>query len=415
MFGTLIVVCLISFAYGDVGSLRNDIVAFLTGNGTGISRAHEATPLAFITGSLFLAALSVVCAIASFSIVKLFIGSARERPYKPTLKPKKNIKIFRALFLVILMEELFARGLFLGLLHQVPVFSGPVGLYLLFFLGNGIWALLHMGNYFFEEDKHPLRVLPQFISGVFDTVAFLKWGLFGAVLVHFTHDAIVFAIGKRERVGAGWFIHIAVHALMLIISLIGLQKPLGDVAVWVTFGRIEPLSGWTLGDYAWLLFTVSSALSLAGTLLLYDQMRLKDGLLRKLGVGGTSFLVLLSLAASTIIVPLVSCAAYWFIGLFTDNAAFRIIGASVLMTLFVPSDSLSRAVRSYWSCLTYTPLFLCVVATLGIGPAIQVTFYVSLAGLPAILILWSFPAGEEEHELHVDSVESVLAGRRSSS
>ncbi|HJV32588.1 MAG TPA: CPBP family intramembrane glutamic endopeptidase [Patescibacteria group bacterium] len=413
MFGTLIAVCVIGAAYGDAGSLWSDIAAFLTGRGDGIPRIHEAPPSDFVAGSLFLAALSVICAIASLSVVQLFLGSARERPYKPTLKPKKDVKIFRALFLLVLAEELFARGLFLGLLRQVPVFSGPVGLYLLFFLGNGIWALLHLGNYFFEEDKHPLRVLPQFIGGVFDTVAFLKWGLFGAVLVHFTHNAIVFATNKREGVGAGWFVHVMTHVLMLAVSLIGLQKPLGDVGAWLSGGRIAPLAGWSLGDYAWLLLAVSSALSLATTMLLYDQTRLKDGSLRRLGLGKAAVVLLISLAVAAVFVPLVSYLAYWCIGLFTDDTTFRIIGACMLMALFGSTDSLSRAMRSYWSYLTYTFLFLCVVATLGIGPAIQVTFYVGLAGLPAILILWSFPAGEEDRDLRDVIVQMILSGRRS--
>lgn len=412
MIGTLIAICVIGTAYGGADSLWSDIVAFLTGRGDGIVRIHDAPPSTFVAGSLFLAALSIISAIASLSIVHLFLGSARERPYKPTLKPRKDIKIFRALFLLVLAEELFARGLFLGLLRQVPVFSGPVGLYLLFFLGNGIWALLHMGNYFFEEDKHPLRVLPQFIGGVFDTVAFLKWGMFGAVLVHFTHNAVVFAANKRESVGIGWIVHVAVHALMLAVSLIGLQQPIAAVGDWVTGARLEPLTGWSIGDYVWLLLAVSSAFSLATTLLLYDQTRLKEGSFRKLGFGKALVVLLVGLSFASVVIPLVSYAAYWCIGLFTDDMTFRIIGACMLMALFSSTDSLSRAMRSYWSHLTYTFLFLCVVATLGIGPAILVTFCVGLAGLPAVLILWSFPAGDEGRDLGDVIVQMIVSGRR---
>jgi hypothetical protein len=87
----------------------------------------------------------------------------------------------------------------------------------------------------------------------------------------------------------------------------------------------------------------------------------------------------------------------------------QIAGACLLTALFGTTDSVSRAMRSYWFLLTYSFLFLCVVVTLGVGPAIQISFLASLVMIPSSYLEHRYPAGDQEPPLTPKDLADALA------
>jgi hypothetical protein len=66
-------------------------------------------------------------------------------------------RISDILHIACFLEELLTRWLFLGAIPYVFGLHGPISFYVLFLVGNILWALIHLLNYRDREDRNPLR------------------------------------------------------------------------------------------------------------------------------------------------------------------------------------------------------------------------------------------------------------------
>lgn len=164
----------------------------------------EALSIAVLTGDyiklLSYTAASIVIdlpmvALAAFVSYLLDGNHTGEHGVSSLLNLKEEAPLFKRLFKLVVLEELYARGLFLGILLSIAP-QNAILLYLLFLIGNGTWALVHLSNFKKQSDRKVSRVLPQFVSGIFFTLIFLKFGLIGAIFSHFAFNALLFAFIK---------------------------------------------------------------------------------------------------------------------------------------------------------------------------------------------------------------------------
>lgn len=82
-----------------------------------------------------------------------------------------------------------------------------------------------------------LRVLPQFLAGIFFTYLYVRFGLLATVLMHFASNAILFALHKSQRVGLVDLSILAYSGFIAVVSYQLMTKPVGDVLVWF---NLEP-------------------------------------------------------------------------------------------------------------------------------------------------------------------------------
>lgn len=198
---TLAGTCLIvGWSQHLIGPLWNDLIRFLTGDGLSIGRREASITevlmngLAAVVVTVPLAVLGALIVVASGAHKKIDPGprnlfhESAERP-----APKGALAIFMALnkvACIVLLEEFYARWIFLGLLAGLSAFSGPNGLYVLFLLGNTAWTALHYFNY--KKDKRTVLVLsPVFLIGLLQAVMFLRYGLLGSFISHLAWDYVL--------------------------------------------------------------------------------------------------------------------------------------------------------------------------------------------------------------------------------
>jgi hypothetical protein len=151
----------------------------------------------------FFAAATVVLLPMVFIVgegVLRVVGSIDALPENNT---KLTSKSTLGILMLVVVEELLARWLMLGVLSSV--FEGASNFYLLFFIGNGAWALVHLLNYP-KSHRNPLMVLPQFLNGVVFSVVYIYFGLVAVVAVHLVHDLLYVSLimgARRHEVRSG--------------------------------------------------------------------------------------------------------------------------------------------------------------------------------------------------------------------
>lgn len=269
---------------------------------------------------------------------------------------------FRNIMFLLIAEELFARALFLGLGTKLPGFGGFWGFVALFFIGNLLWALVHIFNFKDKKDRRVIIVLPQLVAGALFTTAYVSIGLIGAIMAHVVYDMILFAKDRKDVFNAGEMALIAYHTLLggaAFWWLADNDRSVMDVSRWFQYVDSSQLAlpGWTFGDYVALAVFMTSVVTVALELLLFDRE------------GGNSLgeavhhwwttTVILTLAAPVIVLVLGELFDAWI--------GFHVLVASIIITFYAMSASGSGVARAFWEATLVTPVIVSCVLALGVG------------------------------------------------
>ena len=275
--------------------------------------------------------------------------------------------------------------LFLGVLW--PLFgNGLPALYILFFLGNGLWALAHLYNWW-DEDPHPMWVLPQFLGGVLLTVLYLKHGFLVALLVHFAYDCILWCSMKAQKFDFFDVVHIGMGVLYANVGFILLSQPIGELLLWLGEREELALPGWSFRDYFAAVLFLSGVEAVAFGILGYDHIggssdsENSDG--AKLQLSNTSVLPVLILVPAFMlfiaaIVLVQSYVVYWIGSHLTNSVPYLAILVGLLWVGRQKSLSLSAATRVFWGSLPIASVF---ILTLQVLPFVKGFGFILLGGL----------------------------------
>jgi hypothetical protein len=287
---------------------------------------------------------------------------------------------FFTFFVLVLVEELFARWLFLGVLTKIPFLSGAVAFYALFLIGNGIWALIHLSNFKEEKDRRMLRVLPQFVAGAFFTFVFVKYGLLAVVLTHFASNAVLFAFHKIQRVNVIDALIVGYAALCAGVSYWLIDKPVTDILPWFADNPTFVLTGWEFWDYLKVSVFLSSCFVIVFGFLLYDRgavQQQKDG--KEYGLP----VYLIGLA---IVIGLLY-GLYALLGLFIASVPYRILVLAILFTFLQKGASGSAVARSFWTGLPNVYITMCILQALGFWLAVGYVLAEAVIEAPRMVLL----------------------------
>ena len=177
-----------TYAFVDYGKMLAEIGQMALGK---LPSQEEFTLLSGALNIIAISVFAIALALITIVVVIPMAGHAKTKT--------AEFGSFRGVNIVVFLEELLARGL----LFWLPLYLSGYNIvvfYIFWILSNGIWALLHLGNYR-EGDRSLWLVLPQFIGGLFiESYAFLKFGFWVAYAVHLFYDFILFASigGRRE-------------------------------------------------------------------------------------------------------------------------------------------------------------------------------------------------------------------------
>lgn len=197
-------------------------------------------------------------------------------------KPKEQ---YAVIMTTLGFEELFARWLFLGVIGQLAWFADSnVAFYVLFFVGNGLWAAVHLANIAKKDQEFPIKkfhqmvvfVLPQFIGGILITAIYLPYGIVGALIAHIVFDMVLFASDRVDVFNRGEKLVTAYHSVIAAICLtlfhVNGNGSLLDMKRWLNDDITSfTIPGWTFWDYALAVAGLMCAVIVGLEVLLYDR------------------------------------------------------------------------------------------------------------------------------------------------
>lgn len=256
--------------------------------------------------------------------------------------------ILETLFMFVIIEELFARWLFLGVLAEMPnvAIPGNIWFYTMLLIGNGIWAMIHLYNYKDPGERQLIRALPQFISGLFFSYIYVKFGLFVTILTHFGSNAILFASSKNtlwdkrelRKLVLFLFFGGAVSTLVLlntnVLQLMN-QFILFDEGVMKT---------WTANDFFSLYITVYLLANFLFILMMYDATPSLDE-------GTPFFQKALKLMMYAMVFIGILMIINWGLSFFIKSLLVRSFVTIVLFLATRKQYSASNAMREFWTLL----------------------------------------------------------------
>lgn len=391
--GTFSLFAYIGFTYAPVGEVWNEIIAFLTGDALEIERVSES----------LLVILPVAFLIIVFDlIISLPIGFLVNRKYRKSAKfitlkelfdmpdedeppgrfenffrkalsklPLKSLKeinetpgqknLFGMLFQAVLLEELFARALFLGLLTKW--FTSTTSFYVLLIVGNGLWALMHVTNY--EKGKrHPIRTLTQFCGGFLHAYVFVKYGFMFCFFTHFAFNASIFAFGKRRDVNWDNIVSMTMSVWATVGVYFLMRHPLTDASAWVDPVITFNLEGWGVWDFALLSVFVSYFPKAIMDIFLYDRRKNDVETVEEYQAKHTPVIILFW-ALAILLLPVFLGLCYWVGGWFFAETPSRVLFACMPLALLNKTASLSAAMRVFWVTLPNLYVLVCITQATG--------------------------------------------------
>jgi hypothetical protein len=373
--GTFVLILLIAWLTGAFPLVFSDLSLFVGGNYDQIAANHT-TFLMMFPVMLAVVALALPCAFIAIFLQAVVHGQSGRHALRDMLDNMGTGNHFFTFFVNVFIEELLARWLFLGLLTQIPVLSGPVAFYVLFFLGNLIWALVHLGNYTDDKDKRVLRVLPQFVGGIFFTYVFVKYGLLATILTHFAYNAVLFAIHKLQRFTVADALILVYAAICAGVSFAMMDKPLADILQWFSENPNFVLPGWEFKDYLTFSVFFGSIPMLLFGLLLYDQRESEES---DSSTGLLDYLLGVPLAVGMLY------GMFYLLGFIISDVPLRILVLAILFTFLTKSASGSAMSRSFWVSLPDLYITVCIIQALGFWPSVWWLALSSLIMLPVTI------------------------------
>ena len=363
-FGTFLALVLFASFTGGFASMWPALQSFVTlqsGRPPSLAALHSSAMPALAA----LTAVSFIFTISSLIIAERVAGEAEAADlFSHYIRGPK----FARIMVLLIAEELFARLLFLGVIGHF--WQGQVATYALFLAGNGLWAALHLSNYR-KEDRQLVRVLPQFVGGIFLTVAFLQYGFFAALLVHIAYDMVLFSTDKRNAFNSGERWTLAYNVITLIAGVFFVGKPLTDLSQWLKFDGSFAIPGWEFWNYVWAIVIIGSLLTIVAELLLFDFESTGEttGILDRLFYSIVGVLMFLG--------------GYWVTGLFTDNVLSRLLVLAIALLFAHMSGSGSNLARTFWISIPGIIVLVCgLLAIEGFWPKVGMVFVFSIINIP---------------------------------
>ncbi|WP_028777421.1 CPBP family glutamic-type intramembrane protease [Shimazuella kribbensis] len=313
--------------------------------------------------------------------------------------PKEQFKI---IMITLLGEEILARLIFLGFGTQIPGMDGFFGFIVLFVLGNGVWAVIHLGNMKSKEDRKYIMVLPQFAAGFFFTLIYLSYGIFGALMAHVIYDMILFAADRKDVWNLGEF-------LLMIYHLVGF-----GLAAYVFYGKGNQslmdmkhwfdengsggfaLPGWTFIDYLSVTIMLTAALTLLMELLLFDR----EGGESKEDVKADLTRIFFFNCACFVIVPFMEHFAPGN----TNNALIKVFVIAIIGSFAIKSASGSGVARVFWESMLIAPVVIgCMLAMEDYMAPVLILVYVGYLTIDRVIRF------KDTDELPASSKEEISA------
>jgi hypothetical protein len=305
--------------------------------------------------------------------------------------------------LIIIGEEVIARWLLVGLVPSLlPILNNTVSLYVLMFIGNAAWALLHIPNY---KDGHPLRTLTQFVPALMYNAVFLRFGLLGSLLLHFTFDCVIWAGDSRQKFNI-------VDALMILWSGVPawlmwnqMERPISDIVVWLHNPETLALPGWGFWDYLKMDLFIAASGAFLFDLLLYDKPDIgtnssNHGGSAKLNLNLSSsgplaavvtlligvILATIGLTVAFALSLALVYACFAVSGLFVKEIGYKIILASIFSLFLTNANSKSAVARSFFLGLPDLFVTIAVISILGWQAAFSYMIIMALLNLPRSIL-----------------------------
>lgn len=385
-FGTYCVLAVAAYHLSPVQPVINDMIQLYTGEVEAI-RTGDRSFYAMLPVLLWVLVLDFPVTFFGLFISGLIAGEAQGSHYgESRFVPSPQAgKYFLRFFGLVILEELFARWLFLGVLMKIPILPVEIRFFILFLLGNSIWALIHLYNYEHDADRHVIRVLPQFIGGVFYTYLFLKFGLLTCTLAHFGFNALLFSLHKVHTVEFEDVLDTFLNLVYVVVAYVFLEKPAADLTVWLTAKEIAPLPGWKIQDYLWATILLSSSMTVVANILLYDRKRN----INEEGGRGSITEWIVGTVLLMLMIPLVygiNYGAFWVAGWVISEVQFQLLFAAILLACMSTTHSGSATMRQFWISIPNTFLFICITQALGWKGALMFISMLVLLDLPSMLV-----------------------------
>ncbi len=377
--GTFALLAFIAVKTQAIGTAGSELLIFLLGGVNQIA-SNDTAFLMMFPIIITVVVLELPATILTGIFQAKFLGKSGKHGLTELFREMGEGNHFFTFFVLVLAEELFARWLFLGALTKIPFLSGAVAFYTLFLIGNGIWALVHLSNFKEEKDRKMLRVLPQFVAGVFFTYVFVKYGLLAVVLTHFASNAVLFAFHKIQRVNVIDALIVGYAALCAGVSYWLTEKPITDVLPWFANNPTFMLNGWEFWDYLKVSVFLSSCFVIVFGFLLYDR-----GAVHKQKEGKEITLPVYLLGIAIVIGLLYGL--YALLGLFIASVPYRILVLAILFTFLQKGASGSSVARSFWTGLPNVYITMCVLQALGFWLAVGYVLAEAIIELPRLALL----------------------------
>jgi hypothetical protein len=352
-FGTIIALIALSLFLGvDYKKLFFEFSTFISGNPFAVQAGTD-NLLEIIKTSLGVIAAHMAVVIMSMYLINHFLGAA-ESVFDDIAMAGTDSYIPK-LLLLNFAEEALARWLALGILTKI--FPGAAAFYFFLILGNSIWSYIHLKNFIHKKDRLLIRVLPQFIIGLFYSYIFVKYGLLASTLVHITCNMTLFAIAKADDVYKKDIYRALYYLAYFILSLLGLKYlgiSLTDIKPWFTSSAILPLSNYGFWHYLFVFLAFNSLMALITEALLYDNY--VDSNIKK-----ANFIALVVLAVVLVaIIYLIN----WVLGFFIDSHILRFAIIVIIFTL-AESGSAQSAAGTWFGSLVTIYIFICIAMVAG--------------------------------------------------
>lgn len=373
LLGLLALLLVITLATGvNYGAIVHNIVLLLNGNVDKISSGSEIG--LFSTATEMMAVVLIQIAIA---VLAASIFSGKPKSYDSDAIAKMLDRGPWLIFAVVLMEELFARGLFL---YVLPLFfPGKVAFYVLFILGNGIWAAIHLGNFKDKNERSILVVIPQFLGGIAFTYIFVRFGLVVTILTHYFYDVVIMSAMKEKDSFAVNFVN-GLYYLILGVILYFIAKANGvhldTLSPWLN-GQLVPLDGYGFFGYVLVLMLVNCIFGVVINALLLDSSDVdKDTYKNIANLKGIGFLITMSIIA--ILQVAVILFGNWLFGLVITSVAVRAVVLTIALSMIAKTSSGSAMARATLVNLPMTFIIVVAFSVLGFWTAFGIALIGSL-------------------------------------
>ncbi len=362
--GTYILLCTIAFLSGKFTLVIFDLFRLFT---TGSLTSIEINEYTFLI-MLYIIAIAVVVDLAiSFPlalVIRKKYGDLGSHSVAELLTNMKEGNIFLLFFGMVVLEEVIARWFFLGLLRKISWFSGPFGFFLMFLIGNGLWALVHIKNYKKKEIWHPVLVLPQFIAGFFFSYLFVKYGLIASILGHFASNAVLLCVHKKQNFDKKDVMIICYTGFCFLFGWFMLDKPITDVFQWFSDGASFKLEGWRFWDYVWADMMVGGLISFIFGVLMYDRGNAGKKLFDR-EAKLKPFIFIRRFLVVMICLYFIFILANYLMSFIIPSLPYRVLILGILICLAEKGASCSAMARTFWSTLPQLCFAFCCTLALG--------------------------------------------------